>query len=130
MTGKKKLTGRKKAMYEALRSQLGIVSAAAKISGIDRTTHYLWLKNDKNYKAWVEEIPEETHDFVENALLKQIKDGNVTSIIFYLKCKGKKRGYVERQELDIYGNVNYKTKEFDEEIDNYLNNIVKEKSKE
>lgn len=104
MTKRKALTGKKKKMYEALRSQLGVISAAARIAKIDRTTHYLWLNNDENYKEWVADIPEETHDFAENALLKQIKNGNVTSIIFYLKTKAKHRGWVEN--VNINANVN------------------------
>ena len=28
-----------------------------------------------------------------------INDGNLTATIFFLKCKGKKRGYIERQEV-------------------------------
>lgn len=42
---------------------------------------------------------ENTTDFVENALLSAIKDGNVTAMIFYLKTQAKARGYVERQEV-------------------------------
>jgi hypothetical protein len=38
-------------------------------------------------------------DTAESALFNQIKEGNVTSIIFYLKTKGRRRGYVERQEI-------------------------------
>ena len=34
-----------------------------------------------------------------NDLLTEMKSGNIASIIFYLKTKGKKRGYVERQEI-------------------------------
>ena len=32
-------------------------------------------------------------------LHKQIKDGSTAATIFLLKTKGKKRGYVERQEI-------------------------------
>ena len=95
---KKALRGRKKLMYDALQSQLGVISAAAKQVGIDRTTHYAWLRKDDNYKKWVEELPEFTLDFVENALFKQIKEGNTTAMIFFLKCKGKGRGYIEKSE--------------------------------
>ena len=30
-----------------------------------------------------------------------MKDGNTSATIFYLKTKGKKRGYIERSELDL-----------------------------
>ena len=38
-------------------------------------------------------------DIAESEMWKLIKDGNVPTILFYLKCKGKNRGYVERQEI-------------------------------
>jgi len=95
----------KKAMLLALEQSLGIVTSAAKAVGIDRTTHYLWLKDDEEYKAAVESIQDITLDFAESQLHKQIKDGEVTSTIFYLKTKGKKRGYVERVEQDVSINL-------------------------
>jgi len=79
---------------------LGVVTSACKLVGISRQTHYRWLREDENYKAWIEQIPDITLDFAETALLKQIKEGNTTAIIFYLKTKGKQRGYIERQEID------------------------------
>lgn len=95
----KRLTGRKKAMYDALVANMNVVTTAAKNVGIERTTHYLWLRKDENYKAWVSQIDDITHDFAETALLRQIREGNTTAIIFYLKTKAKHRGYVERSEV-------------------------------
>jgi hypothetical protein len=91
----------KKAMIAALEQSLGIVTTAAKSVGIDRTTHYEWMKFDEDYKAAVDSIQDITLDFAESQLHKQIKDGEVTSTIFYLKTKGKKRGYIERIENDL-----------------------------
>lgn len=107
-TDKKALRGNKKRMYDALMDQLGIITAAARQVGLSRETHYRWLRSDENYKQWIEEIPELTRDFVENALLKNIKEGNVTAQIFYLKTKGRSRGYIERQEIEHKGSEGIK----------------------
>ena len=91
----------KKAMLEALEKSLGIVTSACKSVDISRETHYRWLREDADYKAAVEALTDVALDFAESQLHKQIKDGNSTATIFFLKTKGKKRGYVERQELDV-----------------------------
>ena len=89
----------KKAMLEALEQTLGIVTSACKKVGIGRTTHYEWLKTDEDYKKAVNSIEDIALDFAESQLHKQIKDGNTAGTIFYLKTKGKKRGYIERTEV-------------------------------
>lgn len=89
----------KKAMIQALEKSLGVVTSACKSVGINRSTHYEWLKTDEEYKKAVEDVENIALDFAESQLHKQIKDGNTAGTIFYLKTKGKKRGYVERQEI-------------------------------
>jgi len=90
----------KKAMLEALEKSLGVVSTACKAVGISRQTHYNWLKEDE-YKTAVEDLSEVAIDFAESHLHKLIKDGNPAATIFFLKTKGKGRGYVERQEIAV-----------------------------
>jgi hypothetical protein len=94
-----KTDNHKKAMLEALEKSLGIVTTACLNVGIARETHYHWMKEDEQYAANVLSIDDMTIDFAESHLHKQIKGGNPTSTIFYLKTKGKKRGYVERTEI-------------------------------
>jgi len=91
----------KKALVQALEKSLGVVSTACKAAGISRDTHYRWLKEDPDYKAQVEELSEVAVDFAESHLHKLIKDGNPAATIFFLKTKGKGRGYVERQEITV-----------------------------
>jgi hypothetical protein len=47
----------------------------------------------------LEDARESMIDNTESALYKKILDGDTTAIIFFLKTRGKSRGYVERQEV-------------------------------
>lgn len=108
----------KKAMIEALKKTLGIVSKACELVEISRQTHYRWLTEDPDYKEQVEDISEMAIDFAESKLHEKINGVTVqtynskgepviyeqapsdTAIIFFLKTKAKKRGYIERSEID------------------------------
>lgn len=92
---------KKKAMLEALEKTLGVVTPACKTVGIVRDTHYNWMHTDEAYRAAVESLTDVALDFAESQLHKQIQSGEVSSTIFYLKTKGKKRGYIEKTEHDV-----------------------------
>lgn len=98
----------KKRMLKALEESLGIVSVAANNAKIHRSTHYLWMNNDEDYKRSVEELHNVCLDFAESKLLENIKEKKETSIIFYLKTRGKNRGYIERQEFDMGGENHFR----------------------
>jgi len=90
---------KKEKFIEALEQSMGIISHAAKKIGVDRTTPYRWMREDEEYKKRVDEVLNVPLDFVESKLFEAINHNNITAIIFYLKTKGKHRGYVERHEL-------------------------------
>jgi hypothetical protein len=90
---------KKEAMLQALEKSLGIVTTACKSVGIDRKTHYRWLHDDEAYAEAVDALTDVTLDFAESQLHKKILDGDTTATIFFLKTKGKRRGYIERQEV-------------------------------
>lgn len=94
-------TTSKKEVLEALERSLGIVSTACEKAGIHRSTHYDWLQSDPEYKEAVRLIEERTIDFAESHLHALIKDKNPAAVIFFLKTKGKGRGYIERQEIQV-----------------------------
>jgi len=93
----------KKAVLESLEHSLGVVTTACKNQGVGRTTFYGWLKDDQDFAEKVRDIENVALDFAESQLHKQIKDGSAAATIFYLKTKGKKRGYIERQEISHEG---------------------------
>lgn len=93
-------------ILEALRRTGGNQTLAAKelekqlgIS-ISRSTISKRIAKEKKLAAAVAEIEAETVDMAESQLMKGIQSGNMTAIIFYLKTKGKQRGYSERIETD------------------------------
>lgn len=108
------MDSKKTELINALSDYYGIVTDACRKCGVPRSTYYKWLNTDEEFKSAVEETQEEAIDFVEGQLFKKIqgvtvtgKDDEVfntppsdTAIIFYLKTKGKKRGYVEKMEVD------------------------------
>ena len=91
----------KKAIIEALEQSLGVVTSACKKVGVGRTTFYGWLADDEEFANQVKDIENVALDFAESQLHKQIKDGNPSSTIFYLKTKGKRRGYVEKTQSEV-----------------------------
>ena len=92
---------RKKAMLEALRRTLGVVTRAADLAGMERSTHYKWLDSDEDYKQAVEDMGNVALDFAESQLHALISEKNPAATIFYLKTKGKRRGYVGTRELHV-----------------------------
>lgn len=97
-------TQKKNLFLSHYEKHLGNISRACADTGIDRKTFYNWLNGDDDFKNRVDELNEQTIDAVESALMEQIKDGNTTATIFFLKTKGKKRGYVEKHDVEVSNN--------------------------
>lgn len=113
----------KKVMIKALEKCMGIVTTAAKMAGINRSTHYEWLKTDPEYKDKVEALEDLILDFAETNLHQQIEEGNTTATIFLLKTRGRKRGYIERQNIKMEADINTTkiSPEGQKKIDDILN---------
>jgi len=98
-----KLT-KKELFLQGLELNLGNISAACTQANISRQTYYRWIE-DESFSELCDNIKEGLIDLAENQLLNKINKGDITAIIFFLKCKGKKRGYTEKQELQISKNI-------------------------
>ena len=89
---------KKEQLLIGLEKSLGIVSTACQSIGISRTTYYKYYNEDEDFKRSVDSVSDIALDCAESQLFELIKAKNVTAIIFYLKTKGKNRGYIEKQE--------------------------------
>lgn len=112
---------RKREMLKALEKHYGIVTYACKDVDISRVTHYNWLDEDAEYRKAVEELDNvaldhsesKLRELIEGVMVEKIdedggvnvykKEPNSTAVIFHLKTRGKKRGYVERIENEQVG---------------------------
>lgn len=123
----KPLTKKQKSFINALKNSLGVVTEMCDATGVARSSHYRWMKENPIYKAAVDEVSDIALDFGETqlfSLMRGVKIKEVrrrqdpddktkiieetveytsapdkTSVIFFLKTKGKKRGFIERQEI-------------------------------
>ena len=102
--GKKEHNLKKETLLQALENSLGIVSTACNRSGISRSSFYKWYKEDEEFRQKVDEIDNVKLDFVESKLFKNIENEKEKSIIFYLQHKGHKRGYIQRQNINLTSN--------------------------
>lgn len=91
----------------------GLISYAINESKISFRTHRNWYNEHEEYKQAIDEAMEEatktTGDKVESILMELIEiEHNPTATIFYCKTKLKDRGYTEKVEQQISGDIDIK----------------------
>ena len=85
---------------EALKAKFGNMTEACAAVNIARQTPYNWRRKDPVFAAGWDDVVESLKDFAESKLFQNIGAGKEASIFFFLKCRAKDRGYLER--MDIY----------------------------
>lgn len=80
------------------------ITATCTALGISRKTFYEWKEKKKKLAEGLEAAEEAIIDFAESKLVEHINNDDVQALIFFLRTKGKKRGYVEKTEADV--NIN------------------------
>jgi hypothetical protein len=100
---KTRVAQKKEIFLEALKRNLNVITAACEQTGFGRQTFYNWCDKDPEFRRRVDELNDIQFDFVETQLLKKIKEGSEASIIFYMKTKGKKKGYGDNLDITTNG---------------------------
>jgi len=93
----------KEKLLQALEKSLGIVTPACKDVGISRDRFYTYYNDDPEFKKAVDDIQNIQLDFVENQLFRKIKEGSERSILFYMKHRGRGRGYSDSLDITTDG---------------------------
>ena len=110
-------------IIELFRSKMGNKTKIAEALNVSRYSLYEWIKKDPALKQEIEQQEESNIDYVESklfekingiGLMKEDKNGEPvlytlppsdTAIIFFLKTRAKSRGYIERTESQIEGEL-------------------------
>lgn len=97
----------KEAFIIAYKENFGNISISCEAAGVGRGQYKSWLASDPEFGKRLAEIePEEIMlDFGEQKLMERIARGDTLATMFLLKTKGKRRGYIERQEVAHEGDV-------------------------
>lgn len=97
----------KKSFIDNWVKTFGNITQTCHITEISRRTYYDWMRDDAEFKEAIDlsEPLEIKLDFIENKLVQRINEGSDAALLFAAKTLGKKRGYVERQEIDHSGVV-------------------------
>ena len=77
------------------------ISATCEKVGISRRNFYYWKERNEKFREAIEDAEEKNIDMAETKLKHAILNDDMTAIIFFLKTKGKKRGYVEQIEQKV-----------------------------
>lgn len=90
----KRTTVEKKAQFlEELAKCMAVKTRAARNAHIGRTMLYDYINTDKDFALKVQEIEDAAVDYAESKLAELVAMGDRASIMFFLKAKGKDRGY-------------------------------------
>lgn len=88
---------------QALQKMQGNVSAAARALGVSRNALATYIGKSTHLQAVLEDARQSMVDNAESALNRAVINGEAWAVCFTLKTQGRKRGYVERQELEHTG---------------------------
>ena len=89
----------------AFEAKAGNVKVACQAMGMPRSTYYKWRRTDPAFSEAADDILEGLKDFAESKLMINISLGKEASIFFFLKCKAKDRGYIERVDINHSGRL-------------------------
>lgn len=115
----KQASANRRLFLKAYEATYGNISASCRVARIHRTTYHRWKRrydrdklvdpstlsrgareNIKFFERLALIEPEEFQlDALEFGLMGRVAEGDTTAIIFGLKTKGRRRGYIERPDL-------------------------------
>ena len=93
----------KKKFREALLDSGGVKTTIANRLNVTRKAVYDYIKRNPKLKKELIQEEEKILDMAEVSLFSQVKNKDFGATKYILSTKGKRRGYIERQEIEQTG---------------------------
>ena len=89
----------------AIEASDGTKTDVARKLGVHRNTVSRYIRENPVFAEAFERVLDARLDDAESALQALIRAGDLGAIIFFLKCQGKRRGYIEKQVIEHEGGL-------------------------
>lgn len=116
---KKQRVELKRLFLEALEESRGMITTSAAAIGVTRETIDNWRKADPEFDKAINTIKERQKEWVEGKLMTAIENGNVASIMFFLKTQC---GWRETQKVEVENTNDVDVREMLKELRKDLKN--------
>jgi len=94
----------KSTIKQALETARGNVTLCAEVLGVTRQTVYSYMKRYPDLVAVREDATNYVLDIAEAHIEKMVISGDMDAIKFYLRTKGRVRGYMTSGQIEHKGN--------------------------
>jgi len=98
--GKKHLKAK---FLEGFKNSRGAISSTCIAMGMDRTTYYIWLKNDADFAAAVDALKQSFVEFVEQKVWQKIESGSDYWVKEWLRTHSP--DWVPKEQNELSGKV-------------------------
>ena len=102
-------------LHDDLMLSGGCITKVCKDHGIKYGTFCAWRREDPEFDRFVRDCIEEAResliDDAQNIVKRKLVDDDIDSAWKILKTLGRKRGFSEKQEIEVSGDVNVKWSE-------------------
>jgi len=92
-------------LFEVIVKNAGIVTLIAKACGVQGSAVAKWRRKSVKVEEMFRKVREMNLDLAESKVMQAIQAGKTAECLFYLKCMGKSRGWIERAEVEHVGPI-------------------------
>ena len=100
-----------KELLAAAKGSKGNISHIARMLNLSRGMVTKYREKYPEFDAWIKDEEEGCLDRIEHGergIFKKAEEGDTLSQIFVLKCKGKRRGWIEKTKVEVEGDLDVK----------------------